>query len=271
MCLPDKSNCRAIGGYDYFCVYNDQHSDHLIEPGGYMATYQSIKKQIAALEAQAEQLRKAEAARIVASIKAQIAKYDLKPSDLFDDAATISVESDVPAVKTSARKSAPKGKSLKAKYMDPVSKKTWSGHGKAPEWIKKGNREDFLIGAVSKGKPAAKPVAAKAVPKSTTAKKKVMPAKAGKDKVPAASTRVVAKKAAAAPAPKKAVPNKKAVTVPAAKKTAVKKAAAAKPKSRLTTGKAVSPAPAKVKPLVATPTTEEPSVVPVTTDSGAAN
>ena len=147
-----------------------------------MPTYQEVKKQIAALEARAEQLRRQEAARVIVAIKAQIAEYGLKPSDLFG--------SDVPARAPAVSKSSPKRKALKAKYMDPVSKRTWSGHGKAPAWIKHGKREDYLIGA-SKAVP---PVAVVSTKSSAPVTKKPAAGKVVKPKQNATAKKVVAKK-----------------------------------------------------------------------------
>jgi DNA-binding protein H-NS len=44
------------------------------------------------------------------------------------------------------RKRAPAAKSAsQPKYRDPKSGKTWTGHGRAPDWIKGKNREKFAI------------------------------------------------------------------------------------------------------------------------------
>jgi DNA-binding protein H-NS len=122
------------------------------------------------------------------------------------------------AAKSSA-KSVAKGK-LPAKYLNPKTGETWSGHARPPAWIKDvKDRSKFLIagaadeqtaGAVTakvtvKAKPAAKKAVAgtKAVTKKTTAKK------------------VAARKAPA----KKAVATKAAGRAVAAKKAAVRKQA----------------------------------------------
>ena len=111
--------------------------------GSQMATYRDVKRQIAELEKQAEVLRKAEAVKVIANIKSQIARFDLKPADLFDDLTVVTgdrpltvssppIASVVPVI---AAKSIPAKKPrAAAKYMDPDSGKTWNGHGKAPAW-----------------------------------------------------------------------------------------------------------------------------------------
>ena len=67
----------------------------------YMATYKDIKRQIAELEKQAEELRKAEAARIITGIKTQIIKYDLRPADLFGVGST---DASIPSVAETTEK-----------------------------------------------------------------------------------------------------------------------------------------------------------------------
>ena len=181
-----------------------------------MATYQSIKKQIAGLEKQAEGLRKAEAAKVIASIRTQIAKYDLKPADLFDAAAPSPTVPAPVVITPAATPAAPRRGVLPAKYMDPLSKKTWSGHGKAPTWIKKGKRDDYLIEVV-KAKLDAKPASA---PK--TAASKPAPSKTAASSKAAKKTAPATKKAAA-PVKKNSAAVKKAAapaTVPADKKEA---------------------------------------------------
>lgn len=198
-----------------------------------MTTYADVKKQIAQLEKKAADLRKVEVAKVVANIREQMAKYELTVDDIAP----------AKAAQRGKKAQATKTKLIKpAKYMDPKTGKTWTGHGKAPGWIaaatKAGRRDDFLIEKVSQGKGTkpeekskpAKPVAAKKAP---TAAKKVATkkSKAPVKKAPAASKALVAqKKPAAAKAKPKAVATKapakaKQRTKPVAK--AVKKTTAA--------------------------------------------
>jgi len=209
-----------------------------------MATYKDIKRQIAELEKKAEELRKAEAARIIAGIKTQIIKYDLTPADLFDVGSTDVTTTPVMAIPETraivAKKTlskvvakAPKPASV-PKYMDPKTLKTWTGHGKPPSWIaaasSKGKRDDFLIAKVEKLQAenkakAAEKLSAAAVKKAvkaakpdsvvtTIAKKLVV-------KAPVASTRKQAK-----PVAKKVVAPKKSLVKP---KVAIAKQAVAVP------------------------------------------
>ena len=236
--------------------------------GSRMATYRDVKRQIAELEKQAEILRKAEAARVIATIKSQIARFDLKPADLFDDLTVVTgdrpltvssppIASVVPVI---AAKSIPAKKPrAAAKYMDPDSGKTWNGHGKAPAWIKSGNRDDFLIAKVQaklNAAPASTKAAAKPAVKTNgktapKAQAKPVAKAAAKPAAKSPATKVAAKPAAKSSATK-ALPSKKPVAAapatpaPAAKKPVVKakapvKKPAAKPKA--TPAKAADPTP----------------------------
>jgi DNA-binding protein H-NS len=202
-----------------------------------MTSYRDMKAQITKLEKQAADLFKKEVAEAISKIKALMDHYGLSVRDLGMGAAKA-----VRGKASSKPASAPK-------YQDPVSGKTWTGHGKAPGWLVSAvqagkSRDDFLI-----GKPVAK---AKTPAKATKAAATKAPAKKAKPAVKA-----VAKTTASKPAPvvkakapskpvAKPVPAKKPAAKPAAKPVAAKapvKKAAAKP--------AVKPA-AKVKTVPVT-------------------
>ncbi len=212
--------------------------------GSRMATYRDVKRQIAELEKQAEILRKAEAARAIANIKSQIARFDLKPADLFEDLTAVAGDRPLPVssqpiasvVPVIAAKSTPAKKPrAAAKYMDPDSGKTWNGHGKAPAWIKSGNRDDFLIAKV-KAKLNEAPASTKAGVKPAV--------KTNGKTAPKAQAKPVAK-AAAKPAAK--TPATKVVAKPAAKSSASKALPAKKP----VTAAPATPAPVAKKPAPA--------------------
>jgi DNA-binding protein H-NS len=183
-----------------------------------MTTYADVKKQIAQLEKKAADLRKVEVAKAVANIREQMAQYELTVKDIAP------VKS---SAKVKAATRSPKEKIGKpAKYMDPKSGKTWTGHGKAPAWIavatKKGRRDDLLIEKINQAKDA-KSAATKApvtASKTTGIPKKVAPKK----------PKAVAKKV---PVAKKTAPAKKAKAVAPAKKSTKRTPAkvAAKPKT----------------------------------------
>jgi DNA-binding protein H-NS len=102
-----------------------------------MKTYAALQAEIAKLEKEARALRKAEAAQVIAGIKAAIETYGLTAADLGLDGST-------------NRRAKVKGKKVAtvgiAKYRDPKTGKTWTGRGKPPTWIAGvKNRESFLI------------------------------------------------------------------------------------------------------------------------------
>jgi DNA-binding protein H-NS len=184
-----------------------------------MSSYRQLKQQIAELEKKAAIVMKNEVRKVIDSIRRQIGEFGLTAADLG-----LEVARRAGAKSRTVRKSA-----LKPKYLDPVSGKTWNGHGKRPGWIvaaqDKGKLDDLLIEKAGRSKPVkasptAKPTAKRAQKKATAAK-------------PAAKkpVRKTAKKAAP-PAPKKAA---------AAPKTPRKK-----PQAR----KAASPASAPAAPAM---------------------
>lgn len=100
-----------------------------------MASYQDILKQIDNLKVRAEDQRRKELQKIVEAINEQIAEYGLQPSDLK-----------FPGRRRGGRR----GSGGKAKYRNPSTGQTWTGHGRAPRWINEAeaagtSRERFLI------------------------------------------------------------------------------------------------------------------------------
>lgn len=63
---------------------------------------------------------------IISEIKECVEIFDIKPHDVFPD---IFVGK----------------KKRRAKYIDPVSRKTWSGVGKEPLWMRGRDRSEFLL------------------------------------------------------------------------------------------------------------------------------
>jgi DNA-binding protein H-NS len=195
-----------------------------------MTTYADVKKHIAQLEKKAADLRKVEVAKAVANIREQMTKYDLTVEDI------------APAKSSAKGKTATRSQKVKvgkpAKYMDPKTGKTWTGHGKAPAWIavatKRGRRDDFLIEKVTQAKGAkSTEVVAPKVP-VTASKAAGTTNKAVTKKVASKKPKAVAKKAsvakkAAAPTAKKSVSARKVKALAPAKKAPAK--VDAKPKS----------------------------------------
>ncbi|MEM5426728.1 H-NS histone family protein [Paraburkholderia ferrariae] len=96
-----------------------------------MATYRELKAQIAELENQAAAVRQEEFDAVLADIRTKVAYFGYTPQDIFG-----------------RRRGRPRrsGGALPAKYRDPASGATWSGRGRAPNWIKDvRNRDRFLI------------------------------------------------------------------------------------------------------------------------------
>jgi DNA-binding protein H-NS len=107
-----------------------------------MATLQSLNAKIQSLERQAEALR-ANAVRKVRNLMSQLG---VKLEHL-------AAQGDKPPRR--ARGAAKKSVG-EAKYRDPASGKTWTGHGRAPDWIKNASdRSAFLIQASGEGAAAA--------------------------------------------------------------------------------------------------------------------
>ncbi|CAG9191635.1 DNA-binding protein H-NS [Paraburkholderia tropica] len=99
-----------------------------------MATYRELKAQIAELEAQAAAARAAELQDVLADIRAKVAEYGFTEQDIFG------------LGRGWPRKTT--GSAVPARYRDPKTGATWSGRGRAPNWIKDAkNRDRFLIGS----------------------------------------------------------------------------------------------------------------------------
>jgi DNA-binding protein H-NS len=144
----------------------------LILKGKNMATYSSLKSQIAKLEKQAADLYKKEVAGVAAKVRALVQEYGLTAADLGFTGKPAKGARKTRQVKTEVKTAGV------PKYRDPSSGKTWTGKGKAPGWIHEAlengkSKDDFLIGKkAASGKPA--------VTKATKAAKSVMTAKIGK-------------------------------------------------------------------------------------------
>ena len=96
-----------------------------------MSTLNELIAQKNALEQQIAEMRHAEIAAAIAQIKSLINEHGLTSDDIFNTGKFKATK-----VKTNP---------AQAKYLDPVSGKTWSGRGINPKWIDGKNRADFLI------------------------------------------------------------------------------------------------------------------------------
>lgn len=103
-------------------------------------TYQQIRRQIEALEREAEKLKRAEVAGVIERIKLAIDAYGLTAADLglavSPKVAKVSRKSTSTKARTqgSAGEAPKKGK-LPVKFRDQ-SGNTWTGRGSQPRWLK---------------------------------------------------------------------------------------------------------------------------------------
>ena len=99
-------------------------------------TYNSIQKQIAKLQSEAEALRRREAPTVLADIKDKIAMFKFTAEDLGVGVSVKATgrKSRGGVTKVATRRATGARKSFQA-YSD--GKNTWGGAGKRPEWFKK--------------------------------------------------------------------------------------------------------------------------------------
>jgi DNA-binding protein H-NS len=94
-----------------------------------MPTYAEYMKQIAELQALAEEARRHEIEEAKTKIREIMQASGIAVDDLQVD-----------------KKKADKVRSSVApKYKDPATGKTWTGRGRAPAWLGGRNKDDFLI------------------------------------------------------------------------------------------------------------------------------
>ncbi|WP_080439571.1 H-NS family nucleoid-associated regulatory protein [Burkholderia ubonensis] len=109
-----------------------------------MATLQSIQTRIARLQAQAEALVAKKSTEVLEKIRGLMEKHGITTAD---------IEAHVGGKQRGRRtgiKAAAKPTTSVAKYRDPKTGATWTGHGRAPGWIANAkNRSKFLIDGVS--------------------------------------------------------------------------------------------------------------------------
>ncbi|WP_028221587.1 H-NS histone family protein [Paraburkholderia oxyphila] len=96
-----------------------------------MATYKELKLQMAELQVQLTAARQAEFQAALEDIRAKVAEYGFTEQEIFG--------------RRRGRSQTPNSLSP-AKYRDPQSGATWSGRGRAPNWLKDAkNRDRFLV------------------------------------------------------------------------------------------------------------------------------
>lgn len=187
-----------------------------------METYHTVMVKMANLQKKAKALLDAEKVRVLVEMRKIVDLYGIQANELFPEG-----PGDTGGTRAQKAK-APTKRVLKPKYRDPVSGKTWNGHGKRPFWLGK-NPDEFLI---DRPQPAPAPALAKTTPS---------------EKKPAPSKKTVTKQAAAV---KKPIAKKSEPSAVATKPVA-KAATKAKAPAKKTTPKKVSPSPAAAASVAA--------------------
>lgn len=151
-----------------------------------MPTLEQIQIKIAKLQAQAEAIAAKKASVVLKQIASLMHKHGLTTEHIASHLATRKprgrpakstrvASTDAPKRRgrpPKAAGAAPKKDKLPAKYRNPETGETWSGHARPPAWIKEvADRSVYLIaGATSASKPAAKKSAGRKAVARKTAK-----------------------------------------------------------------------------------------------------
>jgi DNA-binding protein H-NS len=108
-----------------------------------MATLKALQDKIVKLQAQAEAMAKKESSAVFGKIRELMEKHGLTPDD-------IAAHFRKPAAGRKSAAATQSAKSGIAKYVDPKTGTTWTGHGRAPAWIANAkNRDKFLASGSS--------------------------------------------------------------------------------------------------------------------------
>jgi len=134
-----------------------------------MATLDKVQAQIAKLQAQAEALVAKQSSGVIAEIRDIMEKHGLTTADIEAHIGGGKKRGRKPDVKAAAKSSG-----SGAKYRDPKTGATWTGHGRAPTWIASAkDRTKFLTDAT--GVTASKPKVSAKAPGKAAAKGKLPP------------------------------------------------------------------------------------------------
>jgi DNA-binding protein H-NS len=106
-----------------------------------------IQREMEKLQLEAERVKASEVAGVIAKIKSAIDFYGIAPGDLFGAKPAKGGEG---KRKYTVRKNAKPAKAPSPpKYKDPETGKTWTGHGKRPDWfvraIEGGRKAEELV------------------------------------------------------------------------------------------------------------------------------
>jgi len=102
---------------------------HSLKEPSMSTSYQEIQKQIAELQAKAEEARRAELTTARAQIQAIMKEYGLTLADFGGGVKQPKV----------ARKP------VEIKYKDDATGNTWTGRGRAPKWIEGKDKNQYLV------------------------------------------------------------------------------------------------------------------------------
>ncbi|CAE6712028.1 H-NS family nucleoid-associated regulatory protein [Paraburkholderia nemoris] len=117
-------------------------------------TLEAVQAKMKKLQAQADALIAKQSTGVIEKIRELMAKHGLTTADIDTHAGGKQRAKPAPA------KSAARPATSVAKYRDPKSGATWSGHGRAPQWIAAAkNRDKYLVDTAA---AAVKPQPAKA-------------------------------------------------------------------------------------------------------------
>lgn len=134
-----------------------------------MTTLDKVQAQIAKLQAQAEALVAKQSSGVVEKIRDIMEKHGLTTADIEAYVGGAKKRGPKPGAKAAANAA-----SSVAKYQDPKTGATWTGHGRAPSWIASAkDRTKFLTDAA--GATASKPKVSVKAPGKAAAKGKLPP------------------------------------------------------------------------------------------------
>ncbi|MPW23301.1 H-NS histone family protein [Paraburkholderia sp. CNPSo 3157] len=106
-----------------------------------MATVESLQAKIAKLQAQAEAIAKKDSSAAIAKIRDLMEKHGLTTADIDARSGGAMKRGRNPVSVSAAKKAV-----SVAKYQDPKTGATWTGHGRAPGWIARTkDRSKYLV------------------------------------------------------------------------------------------------------------------------------
>jgi len=119
-----------------------------------MATLESLQTKIAKLQAQAAAIAKKDSSAVIAKIRDLMEKHGLTTADIDAHIGGAAKRGRKPGAASVVKKAVPM-----ARYRDPKTGATWTGHGRAPAWIANAkDRSKYLVasGSVASGSATTK-------------------------------------------------------------------------------------------------------------------